>query len=34
MRDLNDRQIIPLHADVEVNGKTIVEPIKNRRQEQ
>lgn len=34
MRDVNNREIIPLRADVEVNGKTIIEPIKKRREDE
>ena len=34
MRDINNREIIPLRADVEVNGMSIIEPIKKRRDEQ
>lgn len=34
MRDINEIGIIPLRADVEVNGKTIVEPIKYRREQE
>lgn len=31
MRDINNRNIIPLKADVEVNGETIIEPVKKKR---
>ena len=34
MRDMNERHIIPLRADVEVNGQSIVEPIKRHRREE
>ena len=34
MRDINNREIIPLRADVEVNGVSIIEPIKKRREQE
>jgi hypothetical protein len=34
MRDVNNREIIPLRADVEVNGKTVIEPMKKRREDE
>lgn len=34
MRDINNREIIPLRADVEVNGMSIIEPIKKWRKDE